>query len=232
MTQPANDTTQPFRDLPSLVAGHARQRPEATALVVGDQRLSYATLDALADRVAATLQREGLQPGERVAVCATSCPAYIAIYLGTLRAGGAVAPLAPSSTAEQLVGMAVDADARRFFLDAGVADALAAAGVQVPASLPVTRLEQLDAWLPPAGTTPCAGGHRPRLAVQPDLFVGHHRHAQGHRAEPWHALGPHPAGGHLGLCGRHRHHHRHAAVQQHHPGQRDPQRWPGAAAWC
>jgi acyl-CoA synthetase (AMP-forming)/AMP-acid ligase II len=155
MTQPAaNDTTQPFRDLPSLVAEHARQRPQATALVVGDQRLSYATLDALADRVAAALQRGGLQPGERVAVCATSCPAYVAVYLGTLRAGGAVAPLAPSSTAEQLVGMAQDADARRFFLDAGVADALSAAGVAVPADLPVTRLEQIDAWLAPEGTRP------------------------------------------------------------------------------
>ncbi|HOB94825.1 MAG TPA: class I adenylate-forming enzyme family protein [Aquabacterium sp.] len=155
MTLPtANDTAHPFRDLPSLVAGHARNRPQATALVVGEQRLSYATLNALADRVAAGLLRDGLQPGERVAVCATSCPAYVAVYLGTLRAGGAVAPLAPSSTAEQLVGMAVDADARRFFLDAGVADALAAAGVTVPVDLPVTRLEAIDAWLPPEGNQP------------------------------------------------------------------------------
>jgi len=150
----AANAPAPFRDLPSLVAEHARSRPQATALVVGDQRLSYATLNALADRVAAGLQQAGLQPGERVAICATSSPAYVAVFLGTLRAGGAVAPLAPSSTAEQLVGMAVDADARRFFLDAGVADALAAAGVAVPAGVPVTRLEALDTWLPPEGTKP------------------------------------------------------------------------------
>ena len=154
MTQPAAETALPFRDLPSLVAEHARTRPQATALVVGEQRLSYATLDTLADRVAAGLQRDGLQPGERVAVCASTSPAYVAVFLGTLRAGGAVAPLAPSSTADQLVGMAVDADARRFFLDTGVADALAAAGVVVPDSLPVTRLEALEAWLPAAGSQP------------------------------------------------------------------------------
>ena len=153
-TTPANDTTVPFRDLPSLVAEHARTQPQATALVVGDQRLSYAALNALADRVAAALQRDGLQPSERIAVCASSSVAYVAVYLGTLRAGGAVAPLAPSSTAQQLVDMAVDADARRFFIDAGVADALAAAGVAVPAGLPVTRLEALDDWLPIAGTQP------------------------------------------------------------------------------
>ena len=123
-TTPANDTTAPFRDLPSLVAEHARAQPQATALVVGDQRLSYAALNALADRVAAALQRDGLQPSERIAVCASSSVAYVAVYLGTLRAGGAVAPLAPSSTAQQLLDLAVDADARRFSMDAGVADAL------------------------------------------------------------------------------------------------------------
>ena len=150
----------PFRDLPSLVAEHARARPQATALVVGDRRLSYAELDALADRVAAGLQRDGLQAGDRVAVCGSSSPEYLALFLGTLRAGGAVAPLAPSSTAEQLVGMAVDADARRFFIDGEVAAALAAAGVVVPTDLPVSRLDAHDGqpalapWLPAVGTKP------------------------------------------------------------------------------
>ena len=89
MTLPAAATAPaPFRDLPGLVAEHARSRPQATALVVGDQRLTYATLDALADRVAAGLQRDGLQPGERVAVCAGSSPAYVAVFLGTLRLAG------------------------------------------------------------------------------------------------------------------------------------------------
>ena len=142
----------PFQDLPGLVAGHARQRPEATALVVGAQRLSYAMLDALADRVAAGLLRDGLQPGDKVAVCASSSPAYVAVFLGTLRAGGAVAPLAPSSTPQQLADMAVDADARRFFIDAGVAEMLTT--VALPAGLPITHLEALEAWLPPAGTRP------------------------------------------------------------------------------
>ncbi len=157
----ADNSPTPFHDLPALVAGHARERPQATALVVGDERLSYATLDALADRVAAGLLRDGLQPGERVAVCAGSSPAYVAVFLGTLRAGGAVAPLAPGSTAGQLLGMALDADARRFFLDAGVADALAAAGVAVPDTLPVTRLEALDGWLPASGSRPAP------LAIDP-----------------------------------------------------------------
>ena len=150
----------PFRDLPALVAEHAQQRPLATALVVGEQRVSYAQLNALADRVAASLQRDGFGPREVVAVCGSTCVEYLAVYLGALRAGGAVAPLAPSSTAEQLVSMVADAGARRFFADAGVLDALQAAGQSVPTGVPVTRLDAvggqppLGDWLLPEGAQP------------------------------------------------------------------------------
>jgi acyl-CoA synthetase (AMP-forming)/AMP-acid ligase II len=157
----------PFRDLPSLVAEHARQRPQATALVVGDRRLSYAELDALADRVAAGLQRDGLRPGERIAVCAASSPEYVAVFLGTLRAGGAVAPLAPSSTAEQLLGMALDADARRLFLDGAEVAALAAAGVAVPADMPITRIDAHDGQAPLAPWLPEPGAKPAPVAIDP-----------------------------------------------------------------
>jgi len=160
MSSAPTDTTPPFRDLPALVAEQARLRPDAPALVVGERRLSYAQLDALADRVAASLQRDGLAPGDKVAVCATSSVEYVAVFLGTLRAGGAVAPLAPSSTPAQLVDMARDAGARRFFIDGDVVAALAAGGVAVPPGLPVTRLDAADGqaplapWLLPEGARP------------------------------------------------------------------------------
>ena len=158
------DDSLPFDNLPALVAAQARNRPDATALVVGPQRLSYAALDALADRVAASLQRDGARPQEVVAVCGGSSVEYIALFLGALRAGLAVAPLAPGSTAAQLVSMALDAGARRFFVDGEVLAALQRAGVEVPAALPITRLDAdaaqapLAPWLlaAPARPTPVA----------------------------------------------------------------------------
>ena len=138
----------PFNNLPAMVAGHARSRPDALALVVGAQRLSYAALDALADRVAASLQRDGLQPRDVVAVCAGSRIEYVAVFLGALRAGLAVAPLAPGSTPAQLINMALDAGARRFFVDGDVLAALTAAGALPPASLPMTRLDAADGHAP------------------------------------------------------------------------------------
>ena len=65
----------------------------------GDERIDYGALDALMDRVAAALQRDGVRPGDSIAICAHSAPRYAAVFLGALRAGVAVAPLAPSVTA-------------------------------------------------------------------------------------------------------------------------------------
>ncbi len=169
---PANPIDSlPFDNLPALVAAQARARPDATALVVGPRRLSYAELDALADRVAASLQRDGARPQEVVAVCGGSSVEYIALFLGALRAGLAVAPLAPSSTAAQLVSMALDAGARRFFVDGEVLAALQRAGVEVPASLPTTRLDAdgaqaaLAPWLQPA--PPAAPARPTPVAIDP-----------------------------------------------------------------
>ena len=79
-----------------------RNRREQTALLQGDTcDLSYATLDALMDRVAASLQRDGLQSREMPSRSARRpAPLYAVVFLGALRAGVAVAPLAPSVTPE------------------------------------------------------------------------------------------------------------------------------------
>ena len=146
----------PFRDLPSLVAEHARLRPNAPAVRAGDEALDYAGFDALIDRVSAALQRDGSGPGDVVALCAASSIAYVAVFVGALRAGLAVAPLAPGSTVAQLAGMALDAGARHVFIDADVA----AAQVPWPAAAQVLRLDEsagsacLASWLAPAGSRP------------------------------------------------------------------------------
>ncbi|MBI3367400.1 MAG: AMP-binding protein, partial [Burkholderiales bacterium] len=102
----------PFRDLPALIAEHAQTQPHAVAVRIGEQQIDYAGFDALADRVAASLQRDGFGPGDAIAVCALSSIEYLALFVGALRAGLAVAPLAPGSTPLQLGGMAADAGAR------------------------------------------------------------------------------------------------------------------------
>ena len=148
----------PFANLADLIAAHARERPNHPAVIAAGERLTYAQLDAMADRVAAALQQDGVSPGEAVAICATASAAYAAAFLGILRAGAVVAPLAPSSTPESLRVMLEDCGARVLFLDAGVAAALE----PVAERLTLRRValdgseagEPLDGWLAPEDAAP------------------------------------------------------------------------------
>ena len=117
-------TTEPFKPLPEMIRAHATTAPEKIALVQDAQQLSYGELDNAMDRLAAALQSEGLAPRDRIAICAGTSIAYASVFLGALRAGVAVAPIAPSSTADCIIDMVVDCGAKVFFVDKTVGDAL------------------------------------------------------------------------------------------------------------
>jgi acyl-CoA synthetase (AMP-forming)/AMP-acid ligase II len=154
-----------FGTVSDMIAAHAVEQPGAPALFDETGGATYSELDRLMDRVAAALQRDGIVPTEAIGICALSSVAYAATFLGALRAGVAVSPLAPSSTPDQLVMMLADCDAKLFFLDADVFAALGAARDKIKA-----RLIALDgssagqpfiAWLAPEGALPAP------VAIQP-----------------------------------------------------------------
>ena len=160
-------TTEDFISLPDMIAEHARVRPANVALIEGERLLNYAELDAAMDRVATALQREGLAPRDSIAICAASSVDYACVFLGALRVGVAVAPIAPSSTADSIVSMVEDCGARLFFLDRAVAEAMGDKVKSIKA-----KLVALDAGAPgapyaqfiaPEGTTPAP------VAITPDM---------------------------------------------------------------
>jgi acyl-CoA synthetase (AMP-forming)/AMP-acid ligase II len=107
----------PFFPVAELVREHARTRPRHVALQLEGRSLDYATLDALMDRVAASLQRDGVRPQDSVAFCAATSLEYAAVLLGALRAGACVAPLPPSAGAESIAKMLADSGAKLLFDD-------------------------------------------------------------------------------------------------------------------
>jgi long-chain acyl-CoA synthetase len=143
-----------FATLPEALTCHARQRPDHPALVLDEVVLDYAALDQLADRVAAALQRDGLRPGEVVALCAATSISCVVSLLGALRAGLTVAPLAPSLTNDQIAQLAANAGARRLWVDTTTA-----ARALVPPGCP--QLPLADApW-----TTWLADAHAPQAVA-------------------------------------------------------------------
>ncbi len=157
----------PFATLPELVRAHAAERPQHVALIDGERTFTYAQLDALVDRVAAALQRDGVHQRDTVAICAPSSLEYVAAFLGVLGAGAVVCPLTASATAEQLAAMVRDCGARLIFLDDAVSAILD--GVSEKLNLPRIALEgeantAFDAWLAPVGAKPSPADIRPEDA--------------------------------------------------------------------
>ena len=91
--------------------------PAHPALILDDRTVDYATVSQCRDPVAAALQRDGLQPGDVAAICATTSIEYVITFLGCLRAGVVVAPLAPSSSPAHLAAMMENAQAKVLFTD-------------------------------------------------------------------------------------------------------------------
>ena len=106
-----------FGTITELVRQHAARAPTHPALAQDGRTLNYGQLNAFMERVAAALQRDGLQPGDAIAVCAATSIEYAAVFLGALRAGVVVAPLAPGSGTDSLRRMVQDARARLVFTD-------------------------------------------------------------------------------------------------------------------
>ena len=109
-----------FQAIADLVSRHAAARPSQTAFVQGSRSVNWAQVDAMVDRIAASLQRDGVKSGEVLAICAANSLEYAAVFLGGLRAGAAVAPLSTHSSPQQLATMVADCGARHLFVDAGV----------------------------------------------------------------------------------------------------------------
>ena len=148
----------PFRAIADLVREHAQARPRQCALVQGQRSVTWAQLDAMVDRVAASLQRDGVKPRESVAICGSNSLEYVAVFLGALRAGAAAAPLAIQSSREQLAGMLADSGAHHFFVDRGV-PVLKSAARRI--YLDASAQPSFEQWLAPAGSRPTPVTVRP-----------------------------------------------------------------------
>ncbi|RSS60366.1 amino acid adenylation domain-containing protein [Streptomyces sp. WAC06614] len=90
------------RTLDGLFADVVRARPDAVALTAGDTHLTYAELDARAERTAAGLRALGVPPGAMVGVALERDADLVVTLLGVLKAGCAYVPMDLRYPAERL----------------------------------------------------------------------------------------------------------------------------------
>ena len=94
-----------------LIEAQVARTPEATALIIGEQRFSYQELNARANRVAHHLRGAGVGPDVLVAICMERSVEMVVGLLAVLKAGGAYVPLDPAYPGERLAFILEDAQA-------------------------------------------------------------------------------------------------------------------------
>ncbi|MES2295469.1 MAG: amino acid adenylation domain-containing protein [Pseudomonadota bacterium] len=98
----------PFQCIHQAFEAQVARTPQRSALVHDGVHLSYAQLNARANRLAHRLRELGVGPDVLVGLCAERSFDMIVGVLGILKAGGAYVPLDPSYPAERLAYMLAD----------------------------------------------------------------------------------------------------------------------------
>ncbi|PAT41162.1 AMP-dependent synthetase [Vandammella animalimorsus] len=91
---------------------HARQRPNASALIWYGRAITWRELDDWSDALGAHLQSLGVSQGEPVALFMNNCPQYLVAHYAIQKIGAVVCPCSPLNKAHELQYQLSDLDAR------------------------------------------------------------------------------------------------------------------------
>jgi amino acid adenylation domain-containing protein len=133
-----NDTRRDYaqeRLVHRLFEQQAASRPDAPGLSFEGGTLSYAQLNAQANRLAHQLVAQGVRPDSRVAIALERGPDWVVAVLATLKAGGAYVPLDPAYPPERLGFMLEDCRPRVVLTQAAVQERLPAGRALMTASV-------------------------------------------------------------------------------------------------
>ncbi|WP_406215998.1 amino acid adenylation domain-containing protein [Streptomyces decoyicus] len=100
----------PDRTLPELFEAQVRRTPDAVAVVAGEAELSYAEVNARANRLARVLVGRGAGPERLVAVALPRSAELVVTLLAVVKAGAAYLPIDPGYPMGRIELMLRDAD--------------------------------------------------------------------------------------------------------------------------
>ncbi|WP_223465806.1 non-ribosomal peptide synthetase [Pseudomonas sp. GL-RE-26] len=114
----------------------AARTPDALAVMVGDERLTYAQLNAQANQLAHRLRAQGVAPGQRVGLSVRRNAQMIVSLMAILKSGAGYVPLDPDYPAERLGYMIEDSGMDLLLAQPGLLT-----DVALPQGLPRLALE-------------------------------------------------------------------------------------------
>ncbi|MBT2787103.1 MULTISPECIES: non-ribosomal peptide synthetase [unclassified Halomonas] len=155
------ENTQQYLDtspIQHLIECQTTVTPESTALIFDDQHLSYADLNARANRLAHYLIGLGVQPEVRVGIAMERSIDMVVGLLAILKSGGAYVPLDPEYPSERLAFIADDSGIELLLTQHHLR-----ASLPVADGLNVVELDRLDV-AHHASTNPAVTLHGEHLA--------------------------------------------------------------------
>jgi long-chain acyl-CoA synthetase len=161
-------------NLSVLLTDAAHETPDRDAVVFGDIRLSYATIDAISNQVANLLTSRGIGRGDKVAIASPNLPYFPMVYFGILKTGAIVVPLNVLLKPREIAYHLGDSDAKALFCFEGTPElplgASGYAGFEQANGCEQFFLLPTD---PAATESPIAGAELfwPALADQPSTFT-------------------------------------------------------------
>ncbi|HEX8851949.1 MAG TPA: condensation domain-containing protein, partial [Pyrinomonadaceae bacterium] len=129
-----NDTGADYRQdvcFHELFERQVEQTPESTAFVFEDETLTYAELNARANKLARHLRRLGVGADVLVGICVERSSEMVVGVLGILKAGAGYVPLDPSHPKERLAFMLEDTRAPVLLTEKRLLESLPAHSAQV-----------------------------------------------------------------------------------------------------
>jgi len=135
-------------NLAAVLAETALRTPDADAVVLGDQRISYADLWEQTRRYAAVLAEDGIGPGDRVAVLIPNVPDFPRTYFAVLSLGAVVVPVHALLVAREISYTLTDSGAKLLICAAPLLaqgqPAAEQAGVKLLAVMGGENVDRLD----------------------------------------------------------------------------------------
>ncbi|WP_422647538.1 non-ribosomal peptide synthase/polyketide synthase [Actinoalloteichus caeruleus] len=172
-----NDTAGPVptTNVADLLAERAATTPDATALVAGTTSLTFAELDAEANRLARALLRRGIGPEDLVAVALPRTTDFPTAVFGVLRTGAGYVPLDPAHPDERLSFLLRDT-APNLLLTTGAIEPAIPASPELPRLL----IDHPDLRVEAAGPIDDGDRRRPFSPSNPAYVI----HTSGSTGQP------------------------------------------------
>lgn len=146
-------------DIGTLIPRHARYRPNQTAVVFGDERLSYSMFAKRVNRLGRALAAAGIGKGQKIATVVPNCRELLDLYWAAAQTGAIVVPMSPLLQPKGLAALLRDADAEMVLTHPNYVGLVTAA--------------RADLNIPAANYIIAEGSAEPGYRSYDDFVIGH-----------------------------------------------------------